>query len=52
MWDLQFLIIHKSEIGPRVIKTNVLKTGPVTKPEKLSVHSSLVGPMVEPRLTR
>ena len=31
---------------------NVLKTGPVTEPEKLSVHGSLVGPVVEPWLNR
>ena len=31
---------------------NVLKTGPVTEPEKLPVHGSLVGPMVEPWLNR
>ena len=31
---------------------NVLKTGPVTEPEKLPVHGSLVGPVVEPRLNR
>ena len=28
--------------------TNVLKTGPVTELEKLPIHSSLVGPVVEP----
>ena len=32
------------------VKTNVLKTGPVTEPEKLSVHGLLVGPVVKPRL--
>ena len=31
---------------------NVLKTGPVTKPEKLPVHGSLVGPVVEPLLNQ
>ena len=31
---------------------NVLKTGPVTEPEKLPVHGSLVGPVVEPWLNR
>ena len=35
-----------------VFKTNVLKTGPMTEPEKLPVHGSLVGPMVKPRLNR
>ena len=33
-------------------KGNVLKTGPVTEPEKLSVHGSLVKPVVEPWLNR
>ena len=33
-----------------VMITNVLKIGPMTEPEKLSVHGSLVGPVVEPRL--
>ena len=28
--------------------SNVLKTGLETEPEKLSVHGSLVGPVVEP----
>ena len=31
---------------------NVLKIGPVTEPEKLPVHGSLVEPVVEPRLNR
>ena len=31
---------------------NVLKTGPVIEPEKLPVHDSLVGTVVEPRLNR
>ena len=31
-----------------IIITNVLKTGPVIEPEKLPVHGSLVGPVVEP----
>ena len=31
---------------------NVLKIGPVTEPKKLSVHGSLVGPVVELRLNR
>ena len=31
---------------------NVLKTEPVTEPEKLPVHGSLVGPVVEPWLNR
>ena len=34
------------------VKTNVLKIGPVTESEKLPVHGSLVGPMVEPWLNR
>ena len=29
------------------VKSNVLKTGPVTEPEKLPVHGSLVGSVVE-----
>ena len=33
-------------------KLNVIKTGPVTEPEKLLVHGSLVGPVVEPQLNR
>ena len=33
-------------------KFNVLKTGPVIEPEKLPVHSSLVQPVVGPRLKR
>ena len=32
--------------------SNVLKTGPVTEPEKLPVHGSLVGLAVEPRLNQ
>ena len=32
--------------------SNVLKTGPVAEPEKLPVHGSLVGPVVEPWLNR
>ena len=32
--------------------TNVLKTGPMTEPEKLPVHGSLVRPVVEPWLNR
>ena len=35
-----------------VMTTNVLKTEPVTEPEKLSVHGSLVGPVVKPWLNR
>ena len=31
-----------------MIMTNVLKTGPMSESEKLSVHGSLVGPAVEP----
>ena len=31
---------------------NVLKTGPVIEPEKLPVHGSLVGPVVESWLNR
>ena len=31
---------------------NVLKIGLVTESEKLSVHGSLVGPVVEPWLNR
>ena len=34
------------------IYTNVLKTRPVTEPEKLPVHGSLVGSVVEPLLNR
>ena len=34
------------------VKNNVLKIGPVTELEKLPVHGSLVGPMVEPWLNR
>ena len=34
------------------IITNVLKTGLVTESKKLSVHGSLVKPVVEPRLNR
>ena len=32
--------------------SNVLKIGPVIEPEKLPVHGSLVGPVVEPGLNR
>ena len=32
----------------RRVLCNVLKTRLVIKPEKLSVHSSMFGPMVEP----
>ena len=35
-----------------LVPLNVLKTRPVTESEKLSVHSSLVGPVVERRLNR
>ena len=38
--------------GTQYKNSNVLKTGPVTEAEKLSVHGSLVGPVVEPRLNR
>ena len=34
------------------VKNNVLKIGPMTEPEKLPVHDSLVGPVVEPPLNR
>ena len=34
------------------MEIKVLKTGSVTEPEKLSVHGSLVGLVVEPRLNR
>ena len=30
------------------VKTNVLKTGSVIEPEKLPIHDSLIGPMIEP----
>ena len=39
-------------VGLNTILDNVLKTGPVTEPEKLPVHDSLVGSVVEPRLNR
>ena len=32
--------------------TNVLKIGPVAESEKLPIHGSLVGPVVEPWLNR
>ena len=32
--------------------TNVLKNGPVTEPEMLPVHGSLVEPVVKPRSDR
>ena len=34
------------------LSSNVLKIGSITESEKLSVHSSLVGPVVEPRSNR
>ena len=37
---------------PFILKSNVLKTGPVIEPEKLPVHGSLIGPPVEPLLNR
>ena len=37
----------KNERKKEKVIVNVLKTGPVTEPEKLPVHGSLVGPMVE-----
>ena len=50
-----FLYQSDSNIHPHPgsrIYTNVLKTGPMTEPEKLSVHGSQVGPVVEPLLNR
>ena len=50
-----FLYQSDSNIHPHPgcrIYTNVLKTGSVTEPEKLPVHGSLVGPVVEPLLSR
>ena len=38
--------------GTQHKNSNVLKTGPVTEPEKLPVHGSPVGLVVEPRLNR
>ena len=35
-----------------MVGTNVLKIGPMTEPEKLPVHSSLVGLVVESRLNQ
>ena len=37
-------------LGMCKVLINVLKIGPVTEPEKLPVHGSLIGPVVEPRL--
>ena len=34
------------------VLSNVLKTRPVAESEKLLIHGSLVGPMIEPRLNR
>ena len=31
------------------VESNVFRTGPVIEPEKLPVHSSLVGPTIKPR---
>ena len=45
----------ESTSGTKLIRDvlfNVLKTRPVTEPEKLSVHGSLVGLVVEPWLNR
>ena len=39
-------------MGLYIVLFNVLKTGPVIEREKLSVHGSLVGPMMEPWLNR
>ena len=36
----------------KTLNSNVIKTGPVTKLEKLPVHGSLVRPTVKPRLNR
>ena len=38
--------------GKNIRMANVLKIGSVTEPEKLSVHDSLVGPVVELWLNR
>ena len=46
--DLFMLYIYIYIYITSMIMTNVLKTGPVTEPEKLPVHGSLVGPAVEP----
>ena len=35
-----------------VPRSNVLKTGLMTESEKLPIHGSLIGPVVEPWLNR
>ena len=49
-----FITFHKQKKGKEYHNhiINVLKTGPMTEPEKLPIHGSLVGPVVEPRLNR
>ena len=50
-----FLYQSDSNIHPHPgsrIYIYVLKTEPVTEPEKLPVHGSLVGPVVKPLLNR
>ena len=47
-----YLLFLNSHIVTSHIKNNVLKTGPVTESEKLSVHGSLVRLVVEVRLNR
>ena len=62
MWVLDlgsFLKLREVGVSPYLsfipilsVLCNVLKTGPVAEPEKLPVHGSLVGPVVEPWLNR
>ena len=40
------------DIRASVVMINVFRTGPVIEPEKLPVHGSPVGPVVEPRSNR
>ena len=46
------MVEYAMERNEGVLFSNVLKTGPVAEPEKLPVHGSLVGPVVEPWLNR
>ena len=46
------LVLEKKKIVRKIIFFNVLKTGPITESEKLSVQGSLVGPVVESWLNR
>ena len=56
-WDM-FLekkiifVFFSLKVVDMVVRTNVLKTGPVTEPEKLPVHGSLIRPVVKLWLNR